>query len=99
METGIAAAALVIGLSVALVWLMKNHRERKEMMEITEKAIKQHLSNNKNNTRDNVVEEIQEKIEQDVEIVEDVIEDNLGPGEKDEEELDEFELRLRRLSK
>ena len=99
LETGIAAAALVIGLSVALVWLMKNHRERKEMMEITEKAIKQHLSNNKNNTRDNVVEEIQEKIEQDVEIVEDVIEDNLGPGEKDEEELDEFELRLRRLSK
>jgi molecular chaperone DnaK (HSP70) len=99
LETGIAAAALVIGLSVALVWLMKNHRERKEMMQITEKAIKQHLSNNKNNTRDNVVEEIQEKIEQVVEIVEDVIEDNLGTGEKDEEELDEFELRLRRLSK
>ena len=34
-----------------------------------------------------------------VEIVEDVIEDNLGPSAKDEEELDEFELRLRRLSK
>ena len=35
LETGIAAAALVIGLSVALAWLVKNHRERKEMIEIT----------------------------------------------------------------
>ena len=44
LETGIAAASLVIGLSIALAWLVKNHRERKEMLEMTEKAIKQHLS-------------------------------------------------------
>ena len=50
LETGIAAASLVIGLSIALAWLVKNHRERKEMLEMTEKAIKQHLSNKKNNT-------------------------------------------------
>ena len=57
LETGIAAAALVIGLSVALAWLVKNHRERKEMMEITEKAIKQHLSSSdKKNTKDNFVD-------------------------------------------
>ena len=96
LETGIAAAALVIGLSVALVWLVKNHRERKEMMEITEKAIKQHLSSNKKNPVENVVEEKQEKIE---EVVENVIEDTLGIDEEVEEELDEFELRLRRLGK
>ncbi len=96
LETGIAAAALVIGLSVALVWLVKNHRERKEMMEITEKAIKQHLSSNKKNPIENVVEEKQEKIE---EVVENVIEDTLGIDEEVEEELDEFELRLRRLGK
>ena len=96
LETGIAAAALVIGLSVALVWLVKNHRERKEMMEITEKAIKQHLSGNKKNTIENIVEEKQEKIE---EVVENVIEDTLGIDEEVEEELDEFELRLRRLGK
>ena len=99
-ETGIAAASLVIGLSIALAWLVKNHRERKEMLEMTEKAIKQHLSNKKNNT---IVEkttseesisldsspEIEEK-----EIVEEVIEEE---EEVEEEELDEFELRLRRL--
>ena len=99
LETGVAAAALVIGLSVALVWLVKNHRERKEMMEITEKAIKQHLTSNKKNLTDNVVEEKQEMIE---EVVENVIEDTLENNEKDEEveeELDEFELRLRRLGK
>ena len=96
LETGIAAAALVIGLSVALVWLVKNYRERKEMMEITEKAIKQHLSSNKKNPTENVVEEKQEKIE---EVVENVIEDTLGIDEEVEEELDEFELRLRRLGK
>lgn len=103
LETGIAAAALVIGLSVALAWLVKNHKERKEMIEITEKAIKQHLSNSdKKNTKDNFVEERQEKIEQDVEIVENVNEETLRIDEKDEdveEELDEFELRLRRLGK
>ena len=103
LETGIAAAALVIGLSVALAWLVKNHRERKEMMEITEKAIKQHLSSSdKKNIKDNFVEERQEKTEQDVEIVENVNEEPLRIDEKDEEveeELDEFELRLRRLGK
>ena len=96
LETGIAAAALVIGLSVALVWLVKNYRERKEMMEITEKAIKQHLSSNKKNPIENLVEEHQEKIE---EVVENVIEDTYGIDEEVEEELDEFELRLRRLGK
>jgi predicted transcriptional regulator len=73
------------------------------MMEITEKAIKQHLSgSDKKNTKDNFVEERQEKIEQDVEIVENDNEETLRIDEKDEEveeELDEFELRLRRLGK
>ena len=73
------------------------------MMEITEKAIKQHLSSSdKKNKKDNFVEERQEKIEQDVEIVENVNEETSRIDEKDEEveeELDEFELRLRRLGK
>ncbi len=103
LETGIAAAALVIGLSVALAWLVKNHRERKEMIEITEKAIKQNLSNKKNAKKD-MLEEIKDKVEDVVEIVENVIEDTVGLAAKEEEiepeeELDEFELRLRRLGK
>ena len=103
LETGIAAAALVIGLSVALAWLVKNHRERKEMIEITEKAIKQNLSNKKNVKKD-MLEEEKDKIEDVVEIVENVVEDTVGFDAKEEEiepeeELDEFELRLRRLGK
>tara|TARA_B000000475_G_scaffold232897_1_gene199333 strand:- start:66 stop:1667 length:1602 start_codon:yes stop_codon:yes gene_type:complete len=103
LETGIAAAALVIGLSVALAWLVKNHRERKEMIEITEKAIKQNLSNKKNAKKD-MLEEIKDKVEDVVEIVENVVEDTVGFDAKEEEiepeeELDEFELRLRRLGK
>jgi predicted transcriptional regulator len=93
----------VIGLSVALAWLVKNHRERKEMIEITEKAIKQNLSNKKNVKKD-MLEEEKDKIEDVVEIVENVVEDTVGFDAKEEEiepeeELDEFELRLRRLGK
>ncbi len=97
LETGIAAASLVIGLSIALAWLVKNHRERKEMLEMTEKAIKQHLSNKKNDTivekttsEESISLDSSPKIEE-KEIVEEVIEEV--------EELDEFELRLRRLGK
>ena len=52
------------------------------MMEITEKAIKQHLSSNKKNPTESVVEEKQEKIE---EVVENVIEDTLGIDEEVED--------------
>ena len=102
LETGIAAASLVIGLSIALAWLVKNHRERKEMLEMTEKAIKQHLSNKKNNTivekttsEESISLDSSPKIEE-KEIVEEVIEEEV---EEEVEELDEFELRLRRLGK
>ena len=45
--TGLASALLVIGLAGALAWLIKNYRERKEMMEMTEKAIMQHMTEEK----------------------------------------------------
>ena len=104
LETGIAAAALVIGVSIALAWLVKNHRERKEMMEMTEKAIKQHLSNKKN-TISNVAEQKEKTDQEAVDIIENVTEEIMETVEnkeekiEDEEELDEFELRLRRLGK
>ena len=88
-----------------MAWLVKNHRERKEMMQITEKAIMQHLwKKNKSTIVTNEVEEENEivnnislKIDDDElnlqNEVEEVIEEVI------EEELDEFELRLRRLGK
>ena len=88
-----------------MAWLVKNHRERKEMLEMTEKAIKQHLSNKKNNaivekttSEESISLDSSPKIE-DKEIVEEVIEEEVEEVEEEVEELDEFELRLRRLGK
>jgi hypothetical protein len=101
-ETGLASALLVIGLASALAWLVKNHRERKEMMQITEKAIMQHLS--KKNKSPMVTEEVkeeEEEIENTTSLEKDEKELNAQNEVEEviEEELDEFELRLRRLGK
>ena len=32
LETGLLSASLIIGLAITMAWLVKNHRERKEMM-------------------------------------------------------------------
>ncbi|MBT3846402.1 MAG: hypothetical protein HOF57_00760, partial [Euryarchaeota archaeon] len=100
-ETGVASALLVIGLASALAWLVKNHRERKEMMQITEKAIMQHLS--KKNKSPIVTDEVkeEEEIENKTSLEKDEKELNAQNEVEEviEEELDEFELRLRRLGK
>ena len=99
LETGLAAAALVIGLSVALAWIVKNHRERKEMIEITEKAIKQNLSN-KINVKKKPPTQIDDLVEDKEEKKQELETQNLvAIKDEVEEELDEFELRLRRLGK
>jgi hypothetical protein len=96
-ETGVAAALLVIGLAVALAWIVKNHRERKELLEITEKAIVQHMARKR--TIDPVEEKqhIEERVEEESNKVE--TQETSTEIEEVEEELDEFELRLRRLGK
>ena len=99
-ETGLASALLVIGLAGAFAWLVKNHRERKELMQITEKAIMQHMSKKKETiiteetlNKEDELNEIPEEIRDDELIAQDEVEGD------DVEELDEFELRLRRLGK
>jgi hypothetical protein len=99
-QTGLVSALLVIGLAGTLAWLIKNHRDRKELMQITEKAIKQHMSKKKKSliTEDNLqkeddLKEIPKLIDDTKLVNEEKVE------ESDDEELDEFELRLRRLGK
>ena len=99
-QTGLVSALLVIGLAGTLAWLIKNHRDRKELMQITEKAIKQHMSKKKKSliTEDNLqkeddLNEIPKLIDDTKLVTEEIVEEN------DDEELDEFELRLRRLGK
>ena len=93
-ETGLASASLIIGLAGALAWLIKNRRERKEMMEITEKAIIQHMSNKKIATLDEEKENVPSEI-----TTNELGSENDVEEEVVEEELDEFELRIRRLEK
>jgi hypothetical protein len=69
-------------------------------MQITEKAIKQHMSKKKKSliTEDNLqkeddLNEIPKLIDDTKLVTEEIVEEN------DDEELDEFELRLRRLGK
>ena len=97
LETGLLSASLIIGLAITFAWLLKNHRERKEMMDITEKAIKQNILSKKIKTN---IQEIQPSIEDTVKLPSEPIIKELVPDEEIvEEELDEFELRLRRLGK
>ena len=97
-ETGVAAALLVIGLAVALAWIVKNHRERKEMLEITEKAIMQHMAKKKTINPVEEKQQIEEKVEEESATIP-TNEATPDIEEEVEEELDEFELRLRRLGK
>ncbi|MDB3854896.1 hypothetical protein N9347_01140 [Euryarchaeota archaeon] len=99
-QTGLVSALLVIGLAGTLAWLIKNYRDRKELMQITEKAIKKHMSKKKKSliTEDNLqkeddLKEIPKQIDDTKLVTEEIVEEN------DDEELDEFELRLRRLGK
>ena len=97
LETGLLSASLIIGLAITFAWLLKNHRERKEMMDITEKAIKQNILSKKIKTN---IQQIQPSIEDTVKLPSEPIIKELVPDEEIvEEELDEFELRLRRLGK
>ena len=101
LETGLLSASLIIGLAIIMAWLLKNHRERKEMMRITEEAIKQNLSNKKTTIENkgkqpvmsNKESQSSEPIIKESNPANDVVEEVV------EEELDEFELRLRRLGK
>ena len=97
LETGLLSASLIIGLAITMAWLVKNHRERKEMMRITEEAIKQNISNKKIIMKNEVQQPIEESDEQ--QSSESIIDELKPTNDVVEEELDEFELRLRRLGK
>ena len=87
-----AAAALVIGLSVALAWIIRNNREGTQMMEMAMSAAEEKMLNKDTTQTDSVEEEeiMPEAIAQEPEVEDSV------PDSKPEPE-DEFEARLRRL--
>ncbi len=91
LGTSMAAAALVIGVSVALAWIIRNNREGRQLMEMAMSAAEEKMLN-KDTRADSVEEEekMPETIAQEPEVEDSV------PDSKPEPE-DEFEARLRRL--
>ena len=88
MGTSLAAAILVIGVSVALAWIVRNYREGKELMEMAMAAAEEKIIEQ---TAREAVEE-----ESDEAPVEEELEEPREP-EPEEEPVDDFEARLKRL--
>ena len=94
VSTGILSAILVVGVYLGLSWISRNNREREMMIEMTQAAIDEKISQ-KGSAKDSTdqgqgAESPDENEGEDVELVED-------PTMEDDEELDDFEKRLRRL--
>jgi len=88
MGTSLAAAILVIGMSVALAWIVRNYREGKELMEMAMAAAEEKMV--EQTAREAVEEELDEAP------VEEELEEPREP-EPEEEPADDFEARLKRL--
>ena len=89
MGTSVAAAVLVIGVSVALAWIIRNNREGKQLMEMAMSAAEEKML-----SKEIPPELPEEKVaESDTPLEEsEVAESEPEPGPEDE-----FEARLRRL--
>ena len=90
MGTSLAAALLVIGVSVALAWMVRNYREGKELMEMAMAAAEEKMVEQK--VAREVVEE--EDVLPDEEEEEELQTPKPAPESPDE---DDFEARLKRL--
>ncbi len=89
LGTSVAAAVLVIGVSVALAWIIRNNREGKQLMEMAMSAAEEKML-----SKEIPPELPEEKVaESDTPLEEsEVAESEPEPGPEDE-----FEARLRRL--
>ena len=100
------SAVAVILISVSLAWINKNRKEMKEFEEITKQTIRQKVTEQKNSAKSTEIknDEITENVNDDIKIdndmdVEDFSNEEIEPQveNKDEEGLDDFERRLRRI--
>ena len=92
MGTSLAAAMLVIGVSVALAWIVRNYREGKELMEMAMAAAEEKM-----------VEQGAREAVEEVPVEEEVKEEIEEPREPEpvpeEHPEDDFEARLKRLKR
>ena len=92
MGTSLAAAMLVIGVSVALAWIVRNYREGKELMEMAMAAAEEKM-----------VEQGAREAVEEVPVKEEVKEEVKEPREpepvSEDHSEDDFEARLKRLTR
>tara|TARA_B100000530_G_scaffold188383_1_gene119508 strand:- start:8601 stop:14234 length:5634 start_codon:yes stop_codon:yes gene_type:complete len=96
-STALAAAAIVIGTSIALSWMVSNYREGREMMEKTRLAVEKKAKEKKAAVEERLVESEEEASQQTSDEEESQDE---APEDSDSSELrqdDSFESRLNRL--
>ena len=92
LGTSLAAAALVIGVSVALAWIIRNNREGKILMEMAMSAAEEKMVGK-------VVDEMpmQEELIDELPTDTEELEDDYSETDSGHSQEDDFEARLRRL--
>ena len=105
LESVISAIAVIL-ISLSLAWINKNRKEMKEFEEITKQTIQRRVSKQKNSDKsieiknDEMTENVNENNKNDDDAyVDDFPSEDIEPEveNKDEEVLDDFERRLRRI--
>jgi hypothetical protein len=89
MSTSLATAMLVIGVSVAMAWIVRNYREGKELMEMAMAAAGEKMVEQAAKEAVEEEEEVEESVEEEVE-------ESPEPDPEGSSE-DDFEARLKRL--
>ena len=93
MGTAVAAALLVIGVSLAFAWMLRSHREGKELMEMAMAAAEERMAKKRIEPEPSDAPSPSQEAQDE----EDGEEEEGPEPEVEDEPLDDFESRLKRL--
>ena len=93
MGTAVAAALLVIGVSLAFAWMLRSHREGKELMEMAMAAAEERMAKKRIEPEPSDAPPPSQEAQDE----EDGEEEEGAEPEVEDEPLDDFESRLKRL--
>ncbi len=97
-DTGALAALLVIGVYAGLAWMVSNYRERERLMAITRAAMEEKVAHTRDEPKDTLEGTSEGGAEEEAGDGSPDSEESVGLDQgSEEEEIDEFEMRLRRI--
>jgi hypothetical protein len=97
-DTGALAALLVIGVYAGLAWMVSNYRERERLMAITRTAMEEKVAQSRDEPNDALEDTSEGGTEEEAGAGLPDSEERVGLDQgSEEEEIDEFEMRLRRI--